>query len=76
MTKFIIQRTTGTNGDSPPIEGAKLGPPVGESKNPEWYIEINTLDELLALVNRAQEEIIIMERGYGYEIEIYDGWRE
>lgn len=44
-----------------------------------WIITINTLDELLNLIEDVEEEIVIQKaeyREYHLEIEIYDGYRE
>ena len=37
-----------------------------------WEIEINTLEELLALAKNTDEKLIVSED----QIEIYDSWRE
>lgn len=80
-----------------PCEGAVVAEhpsPYQSNKGcmvPHWEIEINTLEELIDLLNKANEAarekygggiqgIIIAKardiKGLEYEIEIYDGYRE
>lgn len=40
------------------------------------YIEINSLEDILKLKKETAAPIIISEEEDGYEIEIYDGYRE
>lgn len=80
--KFLISRTSNRNMED--IEEARKEDYVeeiikGKPKVVEgWFIEINTLQELLNLKTRFNEELIITTR-YGTdipEIEIYDDYRE
>ena len=73
--RFRIRRTS-NYGDTPPCEEAYTVP--GEI-NPEkwwcdWYVNINTLEELLAF-NKKHGDLVLMIRNEP-TIEIYDTYRE
>lgn len=86
--KFVVHRTYGwIDSDDPPCEGAKreiIECKTGKRKL--WTIEINTIEELLKLINDEKTDglydgIVVNTPetdGYtGYPmIEIYDGYRE
>lgn len=66
---------------------SRMVPNVGETTvtlDPDYdiyEIEINTLQELLDLMEKAQDDIVISHPGlgneaYSHEIEIYDDYRE
>ena len=80
--KFLISKTSDENMED--MEEAKQEEYIQEviKGEPEvvkgWFIEINTLQELLNLQTRFKHELIITT-GFGTdmpEIEIYDTWRE
>ena len=42
-----------------------------------WSLNIDTLEELIAFIDKLDEEVIVSNSGDdGPAIEIYDGWRE
>ena len=69
--KFIVTRTSQW-GDEKPCENAKLDDEVNVWGNKRWYIEINTLAELMAFKQEVGVPIIIGNNS----IEIYDDYRE
>jgi len=81
--KFRIKRTSNFDGEEKPCEKAYGGEHLGGRANDVrvWYIDINTLDELIALRDEVENELIV---GTAYEkelndmpeIEIYDDYRE
>ena len=76
--KFLITRTDHSRKDEKPCDGAYLDSEKGYDKNIKyWFIDINTLEDLLLLVKNVEEEVIISENIDGnYSLEIYDNWRE
>ena len=76
--KFYIDRT------SSPCEGATLANPgytAVPHVRPLYCIEINTLDELIALRDKVKSPIILSgpvqeDPGTLYSLEIYDDYRE
>lgn len=80
--KFYISSTSGYYDEKTPCDGAVLlNPKRGEFETPEYGIEINTLEELIALKNKVGHPIIIEDswrnNGYSpYELEIYNDYRE
>ena len=80
--KFYIRRTTGSYNNEPPCAKATLlNPDRGEWDDPEFGIEVNTIEELVELM-KSSGHPIILEHTYNdekyspYELEIYDGYRE
>lgn len=78
--KFEIYRTSDCCREKQPCEGAKqvrIGSAVHDAV---YEIEIDTLEDLLELVEREGEVIIGNsdkdKTGYEFEIEIYDDYRE
>lgn len=69
--KFIVTRTSQWD-DEKPCENAKLDNEVDLFGNKQWYIEINTIEELMAFKREVGVSIIIGSNS----IEIYDGYRE
>lgn len=77
--EFRIRRTSGGWGEkSSPCPGARA-----EGRDiygdPMWWIEISTIDELLALSREVKEPVIVFPDGCvgdDPEIEIYDSYRE
>lgn len=81
--KFRIKRTSNWDGEEKPCENAYGGEHLGGRADDVrvWYIDINTLDELIALRNEVENELIIdttweKELNGIPEIEIYDDYRE
>ena len=79
--KFYVTRTSEPYNDFPPCEGAIKLEETNMWENPLWGIEINSLEELLALKDKVKYSIIIGKSFDGaqhsdYSIEIYDGYRE
>ena len=70
MPKFIICRASEWEQKNSPCDGAVLVK-ENESWN-EWEIEINSLDELLALMDRVGDNLIIGRNN----ITIYDDYVE
>lgn len=79
--KFRIKRTSDWFSEESPCAGAEL---ISEDDDGQklWAIEINTLEELMALRDKIGEDLIL---GWTYEgepedrmreIEIYDSYRE
>ena len=81
--KFIVSRTSGNYNEKPPCEGAFVARENRQYTN-LWGIEINSLEDLLALCEKQQYELIITKydnHGYydwdgAWGIEIYDSYRE
>ena len=76
--KFLINRTSDWTNNPPPCEGAVLeGKMGGFDEQNEYSIEIGTIEELLALMNKVKQPLIIDRTKDGVPlIEIYDTWRE
>ena len=80
--KFRIKRTSSFYATEKPCERAYGGNPLKEnSEKKVWYIDINSIEELVAFRLELQEPIIIgdvweEELGDMPEIEIYDDYRE
>lgn len=73
--KFKISRVSDWGGKEKPCEKAKLVKPYNPQEpfeQGEWEIEINTLEELIALSDETNHALIVTDK----EIEIYDDWRE
>ena len=61
--------------------GGSEGKPCGNAifNGEDWFVEINSLEELLELIEEQDEDIIIKPKRSGYPfqtIEIYDDYRE
>lgn len=72
---FKINRVSDWRGEEKPCEKAKLVKPYNPQDplgQGEWEIEINTLEELIALSDETNHALIVTDK----EIEIYDDWRE
>lgn len=63
---FVITRTST---DEKPCEDAVLK----NGTNDEFHIEINSIDELIGLIQKLNEDVIITTFGM---IEIYDDYKE
>lgn len=78
--KFEIYRTSDWYGENPPCVGARLVRAGSMEHRAAYEIEIETLEDLLELVEREGDFIIgnsdKSKTGYEFEIEIYDGYRE
>lgn len=87
MTRFVVRRSsTRFDPDTPPCPEATLAP--GESwwrgkrgKDYErWFIEIDTLDELMAFTAHHNGSVVVETDCYDWpgqpSIEIYDDYRE
>lgn len=73
--KFKIERTSILD-NTKPCEEAKEETYNGVTV---WFVEINTLEELLDFRNKYDRAIIIdtaIESPNIYSLEIYDNWRE
>lgn len=94
---FEVERTSQWMFDenNPPCEGAfvkefeitemKWNEPDTKKKVKSWFIELNTLEDLLAFKEKIDEELIIRYSNWAddikdvkviYQIEIYDTYRE
>ncbi len=74
--KFIVSRTSTWN--KIPCEEAKLDSIVVDDVTIDvWFIEIDTIEELVKFVDKYGD-IVVQDYPYdGHkEIEIYDTWRE
>lgn len=69
--KFIVTRTSQWDNEKP-CENAKLDNEVNLWGDKQWYIEINTIEELMAFKREVGVPIIIRDNS----IEIYDDYRE
>lgn len=69
--KFVITRTSCYN-DEQPCEDAKWNGEIDEWGSKIWTIEINSVEELLALKGKVGCPIIVGSNN----LEIYDGYRE
>ena len=69
--KFIVTRTSQWDNEKP-CKNAKLDYEVNLWGDKQWYIEINTIEELMAFKREVGVPIIIGSNS----IEIYDGYRE
>lgn len=68
MTKFTINRVTGwRNRNAPPCENAV------KSEDGEWVIDLTSLEELLALRDHLDEDLVLY---LGNKITIYDDYLE
>lgn len=77
--KFEIYRTSDCCREKVPCEGARLVRAGSMTNSAVYEIEINTLEDLLKLIDKVGEVIIrdlSLENGHTHEIEIYDGYRE
>jgi len=66
--KALISRTSDIDGKKKPCKQA-----FKEDDN--WFVEVNTLEELLMLIKQVDSEIIIYDHSVNepdYEIEIHD----
>ena len=73
MARFKIYRTSAPESSGCPVEGAYLS--VFDLNYPDevdWCIDINSLDELVALRKKVAEHLVLKEGA----IEIYDDYRE
>lgn len=69
--KFLITRVSNTYQSSQPCENAIL-------ENDEWIIELNSLEDLIELLNTVREQLIIKPK-YNNKINsilIYDDYNE
>lgn len=79
---FKVYRTSDMFSGNKPCENAILIKEVEKDYDREYKIEINTLEELLALEKSVKKPLIVSRRmpeyneGLTHEIEIYDGYRE
>ena len=73
--KFIVSRTSTWHSDIAPCKEAKQ---EMFEDGPDWTIEINTLEELIAFRKKYGELVLTFSRipEIDYEIEIYDDYRE
>ena len=77
--KFMIERTSCYCGSEPPCEGASFFSHDDKWNETKWSIEINSLEELIALAEKEGEVIVSApcpEKNDLPCIEIYDTYRE
>lgn len=74
--KFEIYRTSDWCRENPPCEGAKLVSAGSAVHDAVYEIEIETLEQLLKLMQAVEAPIIIMGNYDEPAIEIYDDYRE
>ena len=80
--KFYIETSSWSYEEKTPCEGAVLvNPDRAEWERPLYCIEIETLEELIALKDRVNHSIILAgpvsePAGTLYSLEIYDTYRE
>ena len=80
--RFIVNRVSNYSDDQQPCEEAIKGTETIKNTTKErsvWYIDFNSLEELLKWRDKIGESIIIHKNWEGecpYEIEIYDDSRE
>ena len=88
--KALLTRTSIHNeNDDPKVPGAVHNPPQGGACWPYyedgfWTVEIDTLAQLMDLIEAVDCKIIVspaksiteIPQGCEFAIEIYDGWRE
>lgn len=74
--KFEIYRTSDWYREKAPCEGAKLVREGSAAQSAAYEIEIETLEQLLELMQAVESPIIIMGNYYEPAIEIYDDYRE
>ena len=72
----ISYRTSDWYRENPPCEGARLVREGSVSHNAVYEIEIETLEQLLELMQAVESPIIIMGNYDEPTIEIYDDYRE
>ena len=68
--RFAIYRASDGYSPKQPTEAAYLAP--HPTRGNAWYIDINSLEELIALAEKEEQELIISKN----EIVIYDGYME
>ena len=74
--KFEIYRTSDWYRENPPCEGARLVRAGSAMHSAVYEIEIETLEQLLELMQAVESPIIIMGNYDEPAIEIYDDYRE
>ena len=74
--KFEIYRTSDWCRENPPCEGARLVRAGSAVHSAVYEIEIETLEQLLELMQAVESPIIIMGNYDEPTIEIYDDYRE
>ena len=74
--KFEIYRTSDWCRENPPCEGARLVRGGSAIHSAVYEIEIETLEQLLELMQAVESPIIIMGNYDEPTIEIYDDYRE
>ena len=77
--KFIIERTSCYSGSEQPCEGASIFSHDDKWDETKWSIEINSLEDLMALAGKEGELIVAAPCEATYNlpsIEIYDTYRE
>lgn len=71
--KFEIIRASNIKGDKCPVDGAV------EESSETWLVELNTLEDLLQLIDRAGSDLIVSKKSSFHEhraIWIYDDYME
>lgn len=80
--KFRVTRTSNWWGDNPKCEEAFQEEVViyegteNEKTVMEWFVNIDTLQELIEFINKYEGRAVIIIDRLEPTIEIYDDWRE
>ena len=79
--RFRIDRTSGAPDKDPLVNNSYSMPnELSKSYKQFWYIDINSLEELLDLSEKESQELVIRSSDIMCSgcpaIEIYDDWRE
>ena len=69
MPKFEICRTSGWDSNTQPCQGASRD-------GDRWLVDLETLEDLLVLMDQFEEPLIVSKDGTRLELEIYDDYRE
>lgn len=70
--RFRVRRSGDWAEEECPVSGA-----IRDSYAPGWFIELHTLQDLLNLLEPAAPKgLVVSQIKEGYEVEIYDDWRE
>lgn len=68
MRFTIVKTSSWDNEESPYDEAFKLGK--------QWCINLDTIEDILRVVERSNHECVISSSAGGPQIEIYDDYRE
>lgn len=74
--RYIVTRSSDCAGKKQPCKKAYQNGQEDEFHRKLWFVDIETIDDLRALMVESNEPIILIDGDYGDEIEIYDSYRE